>query len=58
MKITLDLPEALLRTLKIRAVKEEKTFKGLMAELMSSGLAALKAQEAGAKKPVKTKARP
>lgn len=58
MKMTLDLPEDLLRTLKIRAVHEGKTFKGLIAEFMSSGLAALKAQEAGAKKPAKTKARP
>ncbi len=58
MKLTLDLPEDLMRTLKIRAVQEEKTFKGLMAELMSSGLAVLQAQEAGMKKPVKTKARP
>ena len=58
MKMTLDLPEDLLRTLKVRAVTEGKTFKGLMAELMSSGLAAIKAQEARAKKSLKTKARP
>ena len=58
MKMTLDLPEDLMRTLKIRAVQEGKTFKLLIAELMSNGLAAFKAQEAGAKKPVKTKTRP
>ena len=57
MKLTLDLPEDLLRTLKIRAVQEGKTFKGLMAELMRGGLAAIKAQEARANKSVKTKAR-
>lgn len=58
MKMTLDLPEDLLRTLKIRAVQEGKTFKGLMAEFMSSGLAAIKAQEAKVNKSVKTKAGP
>ena len=57
MKLTLDLPEDLLRTLKIRAVHEGKTFKSLMAELMRGGLAAIKAQEARANKSVKTKAR-
>jgi hypothetical protein len=42
MKLTLDLPENLLRELKIRAVIEGKTFKVLMAELFRSGLAPLK----------------
>ena len=58
MKMTFDLPEDLLRALKVRAVKEGKTFKGLMAELMSSGLAAFTAQEARVNHSPKTKTRP
>lgn len=46
MKLTLDLPEDLLRELKIRAVNEGKTFKTLMAELFRNGLAAIKDEEA------------
>ena len=55
MKLTLDLPENLLRELKIRAVSEGKTFKALMAELFRHGLAALKEEEAA--KPRKPAAR-
>lgn len=42
MKLTVELPDLLLRELKIRAVNERKTFKALMAELFRTGLAILK----------------
>lgn len=58
MKMTFDLPEDLVRTIKIRAVEEGKTFKALMAELMAKGLAEFKAQKASLKEPVKTEDRP
>lgn len=50
MKLTIDLPEDLLKTLKFRAVNEGKTFKALMAELFRDGLAKLKAQQAAAER--------
>ncbi len=56
--MTFDLPEDLLRALKIRAVEEGKTLKALMAEYMASGMADLMAQEAKKNKPRKPKARP
>lgn len=58
MKMTFDLPEDLVQTIKIRAVEEGKTFKALMAELMAKGLAEFKAQKARSKEPVKTEDRP
>ncbi len=48
--MTLDLPEDLLRAAKVRAVNEGKTFKAMMAELFRSGLAAIKEEEAKARK--------
>lgn len=39
MKITLDLPDDLLRTMKIRAVQEGRKFKDVAAEIFRSGLA-------------------
>lgn len=48
MKLTLDLPEDLLKQIKIRAVNEGKTFKALMAELFRDGLAIIKEGEAAA----------
>jgi plasmid stability protein len=53
VKLTLDLPEDLLRALKVRAVEEGKTFKALVTEYMSTGIAELEAQEAKEKKSVK-----
>jgi plasmid stability protein len=41
MKLTLDLPEDMLRDLRIQAVNEGKTFKALMTELLRSGLATM-----------------
>lgn len=39
MKTTLDLPEDLMREIKIRAAKEDKKLKDLVAELLRCGLA-------------------
>ena len=50
MKLTLDLPEDLLREIKILAVTEGKTFKALMTELFISGLAVTEEQEKAAAK--------
>ncbi len=38
MKMTFDLPEDLLREAKVRAIREGKTFKDMMAELFTLGL--------------------
>lgn len=58
MKLTFDLPEDLLREIKILAVTEGKTFKALMAELFISGLAITEEQEqAAATKRSKTRQR-
>lgn len=39
MKTTLDLPDELMRTVKIRAVRENKKLKDMIAELLRRGLA-------------------
>lgn len=38
MKTTLDLPDELMRTLKIRAVRENRKLKDLVADLLRLGL--------------------
>lgn len=38
MKTTLDLPDHLVRAIKIRAVNEDKTMKELVTELLERGL--------------------
>jgi plasmid stability protein len=53
MKTTLDLPEDLMRAVKIRAVHEHKKLKDTIAELLRKGIAASKARRAKAPKPVK-----
>lgn len=40
MKTTLDLPDELLRTVKIRAVQEHRKLKDMVAELIQRGLSA------------------
>lgn len=45
VKMTLDIPEDLLRELKIRAAKEGKTFKLLMSELFRNGLDLMEKQK-------------
>lgn len=39
MKTTLDLPDDLMRALKMRAVEERRTLKDLIADLLRRGLA-------------------
>ena len=48
MKTTLDLPDDLMREVKIRAVHEHKKLKDTIAELIRKGMAA------GRKRPPKT----
>jgi plasmid stability protein len=38
MKTTLELPDDLMRTIKLRAVREDRTLKDLIAELLRRGL--------------------
>ena len=40
MKTTLDLPDDLMREIKMRAVREDRTLKDLIAHLLRRGLAA------------------
>jgi plasmid stability protein len=40
MKTTLDLPDALMREIKVRAAREDRKLKELVAELLTRGLAA------------------
>lgn len=53
MKTTLDLPDELMREVKIRAVREQKKLKDAIAEFIRKGMAASKARPAKAPKPVK-----
>ena len=53
MKTTLDLPDALMREVKIRAVHEHKKLKDTIAELLQKGIAAGKARRPKTPKPVK-----
>ncbi|MGH3680470.1 MAG: hypothetical protein ACRDT2_09500 [Natronosporangium sp.] len=39
MKTTLDLPDDLMRTVKLRAVQENRKLKDMMADLLQRGLA-------------------
>jgi plasmid stability protein len=40
MKTTLDLPDDLMREIKVRAAREDRKLKDLVAELLQQGLAA------------------
>jgi plasmid stability protein len=53
MKTTLDLPDELMREVKIRAVHEHKKLKDTIAELLQKGIAADKAHRPKIPKPVK-----
>jgi len=46
MKTTLDLPDGLMRAIKMRAVRENRKLKNLIAELLRRGLA-LQTERAG-----------
>ncbi|MEX0670115.1 MAG: hypothetical protein WD060_06640 [Pirellulales bacterium] len=54
MKTTLDLPDALVKQVKLRAVREGRKLKDAVAELLRKGLAVVDATEAIASKPVIT----
>ena len=58
MKTTLDLPDDLMRAVKIRAVHEQKKLKDAIAEFIRKGMAAGKSRPAKAPKPVKLRGGP
>jgi hypothetical protein len=58
MKTTLDLPEDLMRAVKIRAVHEQKKLKDTIAELIRKGIAASKSPRPKLPKPVKLRGGP
>src|SRR4029077_5701723 len=47
MKTTLDLPDAVVKQVKLRAVREGRKLKDAVAELLRKGLAASKREETG-----------
>jgi hypothetical protein len=53
MKTTLDLPDELMREVKIRAVHEHKKLKDTIAELIRKGMAASNSRYSKPPKPVK-----
>jgi plasmid stability protein len=53
MKTTLDLPDDLMRKVKIRAVHEHKKLKDTIAELLQKGMAASSARRPKIPRPVK-----
>ncbi|MGH8101627.1 MAG: hypothetical protein ACREIW_10040 [Chthoniobacterales bacterium] len=53
MKTTLDLPDDLMRAVKIRAVHEQKKLKDAIAEFIRKGMAARGARRPKMPKPVK-----
>ena len=58
MKTTLDLPDDLMRTVKIRAVHEQKKLKDTIAELIRKGIAVGKARRPKVPRPVKLRGGP
>jgi plasmid stability protein len=58
MKTTLDLPDDLMREVKIRAVHEHKKLKDAIAELLRKGLAAGRKRPARTPKPVRLRGGP
>ncbi|MEP6586828.1 MAG: hypothetical protein ABJB70_08895 [Candidatus Udaeobacter sp.] len=53
MKTTLDLPDELMREVKIRAVHEHKKLKDTIAELLRKGITASRTRRPKIPKPVK-----
>ena len=53
MKTTLDLPDELMREVKIRAVNEHKKLKDAIADFIRKGMIASKSRPVKAPKPVK-----
>jgi hypothetical protein len=58
MKTTLDLPDELMREVKIRAVHERKKLKDAIAEFIRKGMAAGRMRPAKIPKPVKLRGGP
>jgi len=58
MKTTLDLPDDLMRAVKIRAVQERKKLKDAIAEFIRKGMAAGKTRPPKTPKPVKLRGGP
>jgi plasmid stability protein len=58
MKTTLDLPDHLMRKVKIRAVHEHKKLKDTIAELIRKGMAAGNTNRKKIPKPVKLRGGP
>ena len=58
MKTTLDLPDDLMRDVKIRAVHEHKKLKDAIAEFIRKGMAAGKRRPGKFPKPVKLRGGP
>ena len=58
MKTTLDLPDDLMREVKIRAVHERKKLKDAIAEFIRKGMAASKSPRLKLPKPVKLRGGP
>jgi hypothetical protein len=58
MKTTLDLPDNLMRQVKIRAVHEQKKLKDAIAEFIRKGMAAGKTRPAKMPKPVRLRGGP
>jgi len=58
MKTTLDLPDELMREVKIRAVHEQKKLKDTIAELLRKGIAAGRKRQPKTPKPIKLRGGP
>ncbi|MGH8092444.1 MAG: hypothetical protein ACREIF_03095 [Chthoniobacterales bacterium] len=58
MKTTLDLPDDLMREVKIRAVHDQKKLKDAIAEFLRKGLAAASQRPGTAPKPVRLRGGP
>lgn len=58
MKTTLELPDELMREVKIRAVHEHKKLKDIITELLRKGIAASKTRPAKIPKPVRLRGGP
>ena len=58
MKTTLELPDELMREVKIRAVHERKKLKDIIAELLRKGIAASRPSRTKIPKPIKLRGGP
>ena len=56
-KTTLDLPDELVREVKIRAAHEQKKLRVMIVELLQKGIAATEAQRGKIPKPAKLRSR-